>query len=192
MSETFDSLWRFIANRSQGFPTVQEYHELEHIFNLMQGCESYLEIGTAEGNSLYVLAHALPKNGVIFSIDYGESHTENAREEILSYLKKRGDLSDDRAIYSTACNSHGPIALNEIINQHLVFDCVLIDAGHDYEDVIADAAMYGSLARKYIFFHDVCLPETNRAFEWYCKQRPECTAYKMINSNTFGYGIIKI
>jgi hypothetical protein len=52
----FDQYWRVIKDRST---TVQEYHELEHVFNLMRDCESYLEVGTAEGNSLYVLAHAL-------------------------------------------------------------------------------------------------------------------------------------
>jgi hypothetical protein len=51
--KTFDELWRFVVTRSASFPVVQEYHELQHIFDLMKGCGSYLEVGSAEGNSLY-------------------------------------------------------------------------------------------------------------------------------------------
>lgn len=188
----FDTLWRFIVERSQGFPTVQEYHELEHVFNLMQGCESYLEVGTAEGNSLYVLAHALNKYPSITTVDFGEPHTKAAKDEIIKLLFDQGI-----GVKEIAGNSHNAIAINGAVSADSTgdiekFNVVLIDAGHAYEDVIADAVVYGWLATKYIFFHDVCLPEVNRAFEWYCKQRPECTAYKMINSTTFGYGVIKI
>lgn len=183
MHKSFDELWRFICERSASFPVVQEYHELEHVFNLLTEYRSYLEVGTAEGNSLYVLAHALKPEGNITFIDYGEDHTKRPREEILELL--------GRFIKGILGNSHS----YKVIKSPLLDDCydaVLIDAGHSYEDVIADAVVYGSLATKYIIFHDVCLPEVSKAFDWYCTQRQDCKAYKMINSETFGYGIMEI
>lgn len=185
MNQSFDDLWRFIVTRSQGFPTVQEYHELEHVFNLMQDCGSYLEVGTAEGNSVYVLAHALRAEATIICIDLCEKHTAQPQREILDILRK-----EQFRINICAGDSRDPTTLHPSMKHS--YDCVLIDGGHDYDTVLSDAYMYGKLATKYIFFHDVCLPEVNRAFEWYCKQRPECTAYKMINSETFGYGIMKV
>lgn len=183
MSKSFDELWRFVCERSASFPVVQEYHELEHVFNLMKGCESYLEVGTAEGNSLYVLSHALKENAVITFIDLGENHTKEAREDAINLTH--------RFMTGILGNSHSAKVLKSTLLKQ-EYEVVLIDAGHTYEDVIVDAVAYGSLANKYIIFHDVCLPDVARAFDWYCKQRPDCRAYKMINSETFGYGIVEI
>ena len=180
----FDDLWRFIVNRSASFPVVQEYNELKYVYELMRGCESYLEIGTAEGNSLYILAHALKKGSKIALVDYGEKHTAEPREQILNLLKPN---QNPIQIYGS---SHNHACIDKI-NELGKFDVVLIDAGHSYEDVIADSIAYGGLATKYIIFHDVCLPEVMRAFEWYLSQRSDWEAYKFINSETFGYGILR-
>lgn len=176
----FDDLWRFIVNRSQGFPTVQEYHELAHIFGLMRGCESYLEIGTAEGNSLYVLAHALKAGARIVCLDLCEKHTAAPQADIVARLDKYN-------VSVCAGDSRNP----DTLLFKMPYDCVLIDGGHDYQTVISDAHMYGKLATKYIFFHDVCLPEVDRAFQEYAKTIGG-NAYKMINSTGFGYGIIGV
>lgn len=179
----FDDLWRYIVQRSQGFPTVQEYHELQYVFNLIQGCESYLEAGTAEGNSLYVLSHALKPNSEITYIDWDEKHTREPRELIVRYLESKGFK-----ITPLHGNTHDP----EIVKKaQAKYDVVLIDAGHKFEDVITDATNYGKLATKFIIFHDVQLPEVERAFSLYQKETGH-TGYKVINSETFGYGILEI
>lgn len=192
MPDEFDDLWRFVVKRSAGFPVVQEYHELKHVFGLIYGCKSYLEVGTAEGNSLYILYHALKESARIRYVDLGERHTKGPREAVIEYLKERGPTNIDGYLG----NSHEASIMYSVIWQtHSgveLFDAVLIDAGHTYEDVIADASAYGWMASKYIIFHDICLPEVAKAFDWYCKQRPDCEAYKFINSETFGYGIMRI
>lgn len=71
------------------------------------------------------------------------------------------------------------------------YDAVLIDAGHDDFNVAIDAFLYGPLAQKYIFFHDIQIPDVNRAYEWYCRQRPECRNYRIVNSENYGYGVIE-
>lgn len=195
--KTFNDLWRDLEERTRrlAIPIVQDYKELEHVFNLIQGCHSYLEIGAAEGNSLYVLAQALKdRRGYmrpITIIDYGEKHTAGPRKEVIDKLKVEGIT-----VWEELFNSHNTEAIKraqytteEGIN---CFDVVLIDAGHTYEDVIADAIAYGHLATKYILFHDIQLPAVRAAYEWYLKQNPQFKHYEFINSQTFGYGIIEV
>lgn len=175
----FNQLWHDITHR-ENLVTVQNREELEHVFNLIEGCESYLEVGTAEGNSLYVLSHALKPNAPITYIDWGEPHTKGPREEMLAKISNPitaiiGD-SNDYATY------------HQVANQS--FDVVLIDAGHDDFNVAIDAMFYGQLAKKYIIFHDVKLKDVERVYEWFKKQMPDKRSYLVINSDTYGYGVI--
>ena len=160
---------------------MQEQNELEHIFNLMKDCESYLEIGTAEGNSLYVLAHALKKGAKITCVDFGETHTKPKHDEIIRML------SPD---YEVGMFLGDSTDLQTLPNKEK-YDCVLIDGGHDYNTVYSDARMYAPLATKYIFFHDVKLPEVKRAVDEYVKEN-NLKYYEFINSPSFGYGIVEI
>ena len=164
-------------------PVVQEYQELEHVFNLMKGCESYLEVGTAEGNSLYVLAQAMPKMSEITYIDWAEPHTKENRNFILSKLT-------DYKITPIHADSNDMATLNLVRGKR--YDAVLIDAGHDDFNVAIDALYYGPLAKKYIIFHDITLKGVERAFNWYVKQIKHKSAYRVVNSETYGYGIIEV
>lgn len=178
----FDQLWKDIDGRCTY--TVQDRQELEYIYNLMKGASSYLEVGTAEGNSLYVLGHALHKDAEITYIDFGEEHTTEKRDQVLDKLRR---------LYSVT-GIHGDSNDFSVMKQvnGKQFDVVLIDAGHTEANVVIDAIFYGPLARKYIFFHDVQLEPVGRAFDWYCRQRPDKKSYKVINSDTYGYGVIEI
>lgn len=188
----FDKLWREITKRD-GVITVQNREELEHVYYLLEECQSYLEVGTAEGNSLYVLAQALgkrldyPVTPRVYYVDFGEKHTTPARDEIVRFLKDKGIM-----IKSCLGNSHHHNVIGLPQSDGIMYDAVLIDAGHTYEDVIADAAAYGWRAKKYIIFHDVQLPEVRRAYDWYRAQMPEKESYRVVNSEHFGYGVIKV
>lgn len=174
----FEILWNEISKRP-GVITVQNKHELEHVFNLIQGCESYLEIGTAEGNSLFVLSHALKPDAKITYIDFGEKHTTPPRNEIITRL--------NRPITGIHGNSNSEAVWAQVKDDK--YDVVFIDAGHSYENVKKDAALYGPLAKKYIIFHDVALPDVRRAFDEYTKDKK---SYRFVLSDTFGYGIVEI
>jgi hypothetical protein len=205
-TKTFDELWRDLEERSRrwAIPIVQDYKELEYVFNLIKGCGSYLEIGTAEGNGLYVLSHAIKLGGKISIIDFGEKHTAAARQEVCDILTEGHNkliYKGDEPSYDKemAKPPHYPHVL--LGNSHSVeirkwtlgmYDVVFIDAGHTYEDVIADAIAYGQLATKYIIFHDICLPPVKTAVEWYLKQNPQFKYHEFINSETYGYGIIEV
>lgn len=179
----FDELWKFVIKRSIEFPVVQERAELEHVFNKIQGYESYLEVGTAEGNSLYVLAHAFKKGSKITCVDLGEAHTKPKQEEIRRLLT-------DYEIGMFHGDSTNPDTL-PIKNK---YDVVLIDGGHDYHTVMSDALMYGPLAKKYILFHDIKLPDVARAVGKYLNDNnPGNWNYsEIVNSPTMGFGIVEI
>ena len=181
----FESLWHFITHRDYNV-IVQEKSELEHIYTLATRCRSYLEVGTAEGNSLYVLSKALSLASSVTYVDIGEPHTEKPRKEIVKLLEDGGLYVNE-----IVGNSH----LRENIREAYSlapYDMVMIDADHDYSSVIADAIAYGPMARKFIVFHDIKLPDVQRAFDWYVYSQSFKRYYTFCNSENFGYGIIEV
>lgn len=188
--DEFDKLWQFVIDRSQrGVMTVQEKSELEHVFNLMKGCDcrNYLEVGTAEGNSLYVLGHAVNKS--IYYIDLMEPHTETSRSEVEKVLlngeKFVIGIDGDSTERETSRNKDGTSKLAN-------FDCILIDGGHDFATVLSDSILYAPLATKYIFWHDIQLLEVKAAVEWFVKRWKLGKYSTFINSESFGYGICEV
>lgn len=180
----FSTLWKFVMERTQrGVMTVQERSELEHVFNLMRECDcsSYLEIGSAEGNSLYVLTHAMGHGSKVLSVNI-EDHTKTARQEIIR------KLGEHWPVFQKTGDSTDPKTIADVKGQ---YDCVLIDAAHDYNSVLSDAMNYGLLAQKYIFFHDIQLPEVKHAVVQYAAQTNQ-TYSTFINSDSFGYAIFEV
>lgn len=186
--KNFNDLWQFIIDRSnrdvKPVVRVQDKTELEHIFNLMRDCEckSYLEIGTAEGNSLYVLSEAC--SGKISYIDLGEPHTTLPRNESIEQIS-----NPDRVVHYIGDSTTSQM-VGLLTNQH--HECVLIDGGHDFSTVLSDAINYGPLATKYIFFHDIQLPEVRRAVSWWHSRWQLGKYSEFINSDSFGYAIIEV
>lgn len=201
--KTFDELWRWINARGSVI-TVQEENELHHIYDLMKSCDcqSYLEIGTAEGNSLYVLGHAVDlksRDKKISYIDFGEDHTKAAREEAINKLCSDNfgvpDIMsgvEENELLKHVEGFFGDSTRPETHPKIRKYDCVLIDGAHDYSSVLSDSIMYANLARKYVFWHDIQLPEVRAAYEWF-KKRWQLGEYsEFIDSTSFGYGIFKV
>lgn len=180
MSKNFEELWEFA--RTHCDVLAQDKKEMEHVFNLIKDSESYLEVGTSEGNSLYIFGHALKKGSEITYVDLAEAHTQPYREEKLRYMK-------GYTVHAIHGNSHDPQVIKEA--QKRKYDCVFIDAGHTYNDAIYDARFYAPLATKYVFFHDVQLPEVMGAYkQWQLESGMK--GYEIINSLNYGYGVIKV
>ncbi len=176
----FNDRWDFVKSHSKVL--AQDKKEMEHIYNLMVGCESYLEVGTAEGNSLYVFGNALKKGSSIFYIDAAEKHTQSYREFKIASMP-------DYKIIGYHGNSHHLDSISKA--QERRYDCVFIDAGHTYNDVLQDAKHYAPLADKYVFFHDVQLPPVMEAYKiWQLESGTK--GYEIINSDNYGFGVIKI
>lgn len=175
--KSFDALWKWAESRGK---FQQDYKELNHIFELMMGCDcrSYLEIGSAEGNSLYILGHAARMAAYV---DIGEDHTDKLRSDAIQALNipVQHFIGDSTKLET----------IRQITSMH---DCVLIDGGHDFSTVLSDSINYAQLAYKYIFWHDIQLPEVKLAVDWFVKRWPLGKYSTFINSNNFGYGIMEI
>lgn len=178
--KTFSELWDFIFRRRHNL--VQDRLELKYVYGLMTECkpQSYLEIGTAEGDSLYVLGSTLPESGRIHWIDKDEPGCREKRQQIEELLKPRtitgysGLSTDDASVVTD------------------MFDVVLIDGGHDYETVLSDCQHFADLARKYVLFHDIQIPEVNRAVHDYLQDNRSGEYSTFINSTGMGFGILKV
>ena len=175
----FEDFWQFITKRRPA--VVQQREELEHVFNLIHGCESYLEIGTAEGDSLYVLAHALKPGSRITSIDLGELGTRTLVEQIMQLLMPLHSV----AIY------RGNSMDASTYPRKVKHEVVLIDGGHDYETVKSDIAMYAGLATKYLIFHDVMMPSVKQAVDEYVRESG-AKYHEFVRSETMGFGVMEI
>lgn len=182
--KTFEECWDFIVKRSadKNFPVVQNKHELMEVFSLMKGCSSYLEVGSAEGNSLYVLAHALKEGAHITYIDWDEPHTRDSRNEVVKLLTDEG-YKIQPVIGNT---QHREVIELAQLND---YECIMIDAGHAFYDVMCDASNYMPFASKYVFFHDIMLPDVGDAFA--IRTRGMKTR-RIIHSNNFGYGVVEV
>lgn len=183
----FDELWHFLEHRREK-PMVQVKEELEFVFNLIKGCRTYLEVGTAEGDSLFMLSHALDgASPSITYVDIGEDHTAKHREEVLKIMREQ--KMRVRQVHGNS-HAHGNIEDADILAP---FDVVMIDAGHEFKDVIADAMAYGGMAAKYLIFHDIMLSEVNQAFDWYVEQQKFRKVRKFVAENSpYGYGIVEL
>lgn len=179
---TFDKLWEFIVKRRP--QVVQERSELEHIFGLIIGCRSYLEIGTAEGDSMYVLSHALAPNSTITSVDLGERHTRPYANDVVNIIKQNHNV----ALYT------GDSTNPDTYPNKKPHEVVFIDGGHDYNTALSDARMYGKLATKYLIFHDIKLDGVRSAVNKFLSESPAiCKRYdEFVNSETMGYGIVEV
>lgn len=180
MSE-FEERWKWLTKRAGGETNlVQERNELKHIYDLMKACEckTYLEIGSAEGSTLHVLG-SIPE--YVDYIDFCEPHTETLRKEVVGQNRKFNCYAGD----STKSSTYG---IRNISKR----DCVLIDGGHDFVTVLSDSIMYAPLATKYVFWHDIQLPEVRKAVEWFVPRWNLGKFSTFINSANYGYGILEI
>ncbi len=189
ISNGFESIWHFLNHRGGRIDTVQDRNELEFIYNLVNDndCRTYLEVGTAEGNTLYTIGHALkgPKPSITY-VDYAEHHTEKLRVEIVDILKKMNIYV--RGVHG---DSHAHAVIDDA-KSLAPFDVVLIDGGHLMHDIVADLMCYAPLARKYIICHDIQLSPVGEVVDWYCKVQGHRKYNRFVNSERFGYGIIEV
>ena len=184
---SFDDKMRIIRERCDRFaiPFVQNEDEFRYVHDLIKeaGVYSYLEVGTADGNSL-IMFGSLSK--FIKTIDLEEAHTKQARINANTILNK-----NEIVIFNIGGDST-IIEKEEEKKYYLKYDVVYIDGGHDYTTVISDSIRYAPLANKLVLWHDICLPEVRAAYEWFKKRYPAGKYSEYIKSETYGYGILEV
>ncbi len=134
--------------------------EIEQLFE--QVCqlkpERILEIGTAQGGTLYLWTQAASANATIVSIDLPGGDFGGAYAPCRSELY-RAFAHPGQTIQLELADSHQPKSLIKV-KQHFgdqQIDFAFIDGDHTYEGVKADFNDYGPLVRPggIIAFHDI-------------------------------------
>lgn len=156
-----------------------------------------LEIGTANGGSLFSLCKLAPADAVIISIDlpagrFGGGYPE-WKTPIYELFKK-----EDQKLFLLREDSHlveTVVKIKKILNGKQI-DFMFIDGDHTYEGVKKDFEMYSTLAKSggVIAFHDVTpggLEEFTGGVPIFWKEIKNKYTYKEFikDQNQTGYGI---
>lgn len=139
MNDAFKQLW----DDADVPMIVQEPHELYVAYCLMRGYDSFLEIGSCYGFSLYVLGHALNPGGRIVSVDLGE-------EKSVPHLEKNVEKLNNRGYDASLIKGH-----SQEVDVEGEFDVVFIDGDHNYAAVKADVEKYKPLCKSLLLLHDI-------------------------------------
>lgn len=165
--------FRSFLEKHPGFQ--QDRQEIETVAKIIGLQDTYLEVGTAEGGSLYYFAHHLGLKQAT-CVDLDEPHTRTVRNWVMGELDEAVEVS----LLSGDSRDHSIIDVLAAKS----FDVVFIDGGHDYETVKSDWINYGKLAKKYVVFHDICLPDVRKV--WDTLPQPKLS---IVESGRFGMGI---
>jgi predicted O-methyltransferase YrrM len=135
----------------------------EEILNLTKLIEQQkpkhiLEIGTANGGSLFLFSKLADKNATIISVDlpggrYGGGYPKYREKFYLTFVNKNQKMILYRA------DSHSPTTLSNVKNilNGEKIDFLFIDGDHTYQGVKADFELYSPLVKSggLIGFHDI-------------------------------------
>ena len=121
-----------------------------------EGISSYLEIGTARGDTFHEVVSQMPKESKAVAVDYPEngwglSGSQYQLRQVSKDLKKKG--YEVNIIWGDS--RHSGVIQNAL--KYAPYDLVFIDGDHTYEGVKADWENYGHLGR-IVAFHDIADP----------------------------------
>jgi len=157
LEQIFDFAWNFKNGAIRPMQIKEEFLELLKIFK-EHNPKYILEIGTANGGTLFSYCKLAREDAVIISIDlpkglYGGGYP-NWKISIYQAFKK-----PNQKLYLLREDSHQKEALEKVkeILDGNQLDFLFIDGDHSFEGVKKDFEMYSPLVRKggIIAFHDI-------------------------------------
>ncbi|MGC8776165.1 MAG: class I SAM-dependent methyltransferase [Minisyncoccia bacterium] len=155
--EIFNFSWNFYSGLIRPMQIKEEFVELLKIFQELKP-KYIMEIGTANGGTLFCYSKLAPNDATIISIDLPEGPFGGGYPEwkmpIYQAFKK-----ENQTLHLLREDSHQQETLEkvkEILNGNKL-DFLFIDGDHSYEGVKKDFEMYSPLVKKggIIAFHDI-------------------------------------
>jgi predicted O-methyltransferase YrrM len=138
---------------------MQDEEEISQFLELLKsrGVRRLLEIGTANGGTLYLFSRALPKGSTLISID---SPTWPVEGGYPSYKQRfYQSFSKSQELILLRVNSHDELTVKRVrdLLQGRKLDSLFIDGDHSYEGVKADFEMLLPLVSEegIVAFHDI-------------------------------------
>ena len=160
---TTESLIDFVFNYGEGLLNpLQVRSEILKLIQIVkkQKPKVILEIGTANGGTIFLFSRIADKDAIIISIDLPGGRYGGGYPEWRSSLYKSFCLSNQR-MYLIRANSHEEFTLNKIkdILNGAKLDFIFIDGDHTYAGVKKDFETYKSLTKEkaLIAFHDIVI-----------------------------------
>lgn len=165
-----------------------------------QNARTMMEIGTANGGTLFTACRLVKEDALIISLDlpsgaFGGGYPEWKMPIYSSFARK------NQQIHLLRADSHTNESLNEVkkILGNRQLDYLFIDGDHTYKGVKQDFEMYSPFVRKggIIAFHDIVKhPDTSCQVDLFweeIKQKYPAREYvRDWNQRKFGIGIITV
>jgi len=169
---SFEALWddyQALCKKAQS-PLVQDPDELRYLSTLAQKKDTYLEVGTSFGGTLWVVGHYLNPGARVVGIDLPKVEPNKAERNerlrqcvdlVCRELQRRGIN-----VSMLWTDSHAESTVNAVRYINGRYDLAFIDGDHTYHGVKQDLENYGKMSDVMVA-HDLCLPDVNQAFQEY-------------------------
>lgn len=177
---------------------MQIREEIKRLLTILskQKILNMLEIGTANGGTLFLFTRMIDPNAKIISLDLPGGKFGGGYEKFKIHFFTKFAINNQR-IFLIRGNSHSEKSMSAVKNiiKEQPLDFLFIDGDHSYSGAKTDFLMYSPLVRKggVIAFHDICKGPYDSAGEvnkFWNEVKKSYNFEEIIHSNQQeGYGI---